>query len=68
LISRCGEAERRIHNSVPASSTLHQEIPVPLVGHGQRKADAEFFFSNAYAPIDDSLNAAVCGEHKGLSR
>jgi hypothetical protein len=30
--------------------------------------DAEFFSTNSCAPIDDSLDAAVCREHKGLSR
>ena len=59
-ISRSIQTERGEHDAVAATSTLHQEIAIPLVGQGERKVDAKFLAPNSGASIDDALDSAIC--------
>ena len=50
----------RKNNTAAAPSTLHQEVAIPFIGHGECESNAEFLAANSSAPTDDSLDAAVC--------
>ena len=45
---------------VTASAALHQEIAIPLLGHGEDKVDAKLLAANSGAAIDDAFDSAIC--------
>ena len=59
-VSRGVQPKRRNHNTIAAASTLHQEVAIPFVGHGQCKGDSKFLAANSCPPIHESLDTAIC--------
>jgi hypothetical protein len=61
------QAKGSENNAVAAASALHQEVAIPLVGHGQCEGDAEFLAVNAAPAIQDSFDSAIRGKRGGTS-
>src|SRR6185503_1306824 len=59
-ISGSIKTEWRQHNSIAATSALHQEITVPFIWHCKRKRDSELFAVNSGASIDHAFDSAIC--------
>ena len=53
------QTERGQHHSVSAAAALHQEIAIPLLGHGERKVDAKLLAADSGAAIDHALDSAI---------
>src|SRR6185369_12664039 len=51
-MSSCIQAKRRLYGAISAASSLHQEVAIPFLWHGQSEIIPEFFSSNSEAAID----------------
>ena len=52
------------HDAVSATAALHQEVAIPCRRLRQRQSetDTELFAVNAFAPMDDAVDAAMRGQ------
>src|SRR5579863_5746980 len=66
-VSSSVQSEGRKYNAVATAPTLHQQIAVPLIGHGQGKNDSEFFSVDSSSPVHHAFDAAICWQRCGAS-
>jgi hypothetical protein len=61
------QSKGRKYNAVATSATLHQQVAVPLVGHGQCEGDSKFLSINSSASVHYTFDSAICWQRRTAS-
>lgn len=58
-VSRGVQPKAWKHDTVAATSTLHREVAIPIVGHSQGEGDTEFLAADSGATMDEPAPPTV---------
>jgi len=66
-VSSSVQSKGRKYNAVATAPTLHQQVAVPLIGHGQCEGDSKLFSVDSGASVHDTFDSAICRQRCGAS-
>src|SRR5580704_4957752 len=58
-VSSSIQSKGRKYNTVATSATLHQQVAIPLIGHGQCEGDSKLFSVDSGAAVHHTFDSAI---------